>query len=383
MLEAELIDLERQCRAKYESEIQEKRESLKSAQEEYFGLMTAISGMEKSLELRHEEFASIGNKITTLRAKWHEENNKQFEFEQNDICPACGQKLPEEKLQEARERALAEFNRQKAEKLEVIGAEGKQLKAHADAIRTEIEKLSTKIAETRKQLQNQEIVVERLKDTIQDLEQKLKYATANDNTFKAKYIEKFNLEKEIAALQENNTEIIAAIQKEIDEITASIAVLEQAKARLQAREAGMRRIEELKEQERKLAQEFEQLEYQMYLTDEFIRTKVRLLEDKINSKFKMTRFKLFDVQVNGALAECCETTYNGVPYSNLNNGARLNIGLDITNALPDVYGSAPLVFIDNAESVTDLLLTKGQQIRLIVSAKVKTFRVEFAEREVV
>ncbi|WP_157781513.1 hypothetical protein, partial [Rhodanobacter denitrificans] len=110
------------------------------------------------------------------------------------------------------------------------------------AIRTEIEQLSTKIAEARKELQSREIVVEMLKDTIQNLEQKLKYATANDGTFKAKYIEKFNLEKEIAALQENNTEIIAAIQKEIDEITASIAALEQAKARLQAREAGMRRI---------------------------------------------------------------------------------------------------------------------------------------------
>ncbi|MFO7296374.1 MAG: hypothetical protein C0P72_010175 [Clostridia bacterium] len=381
MLEAELIDLERQCRAKYESEIQEKRESLKSAQEEYFGLMTAISGMEKSLELRQEELASIDNKITVLRAKWYEENKKQFEFEENDICPACGQKLPEEKLQEARERALAEFNRQKAEKLEVISTEGKQLKAHADAIRTEIEKLSTKIAETRKQLQNQEIVVERLKDTIQDLEQKLKYATANDNTFKAKYIEKFNLEKEIAALQENNTEIIAAIQKEIDEITASIAVLEQAKARLQARESGMRRIEELKEQERKLAQEFEQLEYQMYLTDEFIRTKVRLLEDKINSKFKMARFKLFDVQVNGAVAECCETVYNGVPYSNLNNGAKLNIGLDIINTLAEHFDFAPPVWLDNAESVTDILPTRGQQIRLIVSANDKKLRVEVMQND--
>ena len=383
MLEAEILELEKQCRAKYETEIQEKRESLKSVQEEYFELMAAISGMEKSLELRHEELASIGNKITTLRAKWYEVNNKQFEFEQNDICPACGQKLPEEKLQEARERTLAEFNRQKAEKLEAISADGKQLKAHADAIRTEIEQLSTKIAEARKELQSREIVVERLKDTIQNLEQKLKYATANDDTFKAKYFEKIKLEKEILTLQEDNAEAIASIQKEIDEISADIAALEQAAARLEARKNGEKRIEELKAEERKLAAEYEELEQQLYLTEEFIRAKVRLLEDKINSKFKMARFKLFDVQVNGALAECCETTFNGVPYSNLNNGARLNIGLDIINTLADHYGFAPVVFIDNAESVTDILPTKGQQIRLIVSAKDKKLRVEVAEREVV
>lgn len=381
MLEAEILELEKQCRAKYETEIQEKRESLKSVQEEYFELMAAISGMEKSLELRHEELASIDNKITTLRAKWHEENNKQFEFEQNDICPACGQKLPEEKLQEARGRALAEFNRQKAEKLEAISADGKQLKAHADAIRTEIEQLSTKIAEARKELQSREIVVERLKDTIQNLEQKLKYATANDDTFKAKYFEKINLEKEILTLQEDNAETIASIQKEIDEISTDIAALEQAAARLEARKNGEKRIEELKAEERKLAAEYEELEQQLYLTEEFIRTKVQLLEDKINSKFKLARFKLFEVQVNGAISETCETTYNGVPYSNLNNGARLNIGLDIINTLAEHYDFAPPVWLDNAESVTDILPTRGQQIRLVVSEKDKKLRVELAENK--
>ena len=39
--------------------------------------------------------------------------------------------------------------------------------------------------------------------------------------------------------------------------------------------------------------------------------------------------------------------------------------------------------MDNAESVINILPTKGQQIRLIVSAKDKKLRVEVAEREVV
>ena len=95
----------------------------------------------------------------------------------------------------------------------------------------------------------------------------------------------------------------------------------------------------------------------------------------------MARFKLFENQVNGALAECCETTYNGVPYSNLNNGARLNIGLDIINTLAEHYGFSPPVWLDNAESVTDILPTKGQQIRLIVSGMDKKLRIELAEKD--
>jgi hypothetical protein len=89
------------------------------------------------------------------------------------------------------------------------------------------------------------------------------------------------------------------------------------------------------------------------------------------------------VLVNGGIEECCETTFNGVPYGNLNNGARLNIGLDIINTLAEHYGFSPPVWLDNAESVTNILPTKGQQIRLIVSAKDKKLRVEVAEREVV
>jgi hypothetical protein len=45
------------------------------------------------------------------------------------------------------------------------------------------------------------------------------------------------------------------------------------------------------------------------------------------------------------------------------------------------FGFAPVVFIDNAESVTDILQTKGQQIRLIVSEQDKKLRVELVEKE--
>jgi hypothetical protein len=139
----------------------------------------------------------------------------------------------------------------------------------------------------------------------------------------------------------------------------------------------MARIEELKAREKQLAAEFEKMEGELYLTEQFIRSKVKLLEDKINSRFKWARFKLFDVQVNGGVVECCETLYNGVPYSGgLNNAARINVGLDIINTLSEHYGFDAPIFIDNAEAVTQLAETRGQQIRLIVSEPDKRLRVE-------
>ncbi len=380
-LEAELLARQNQCRNKYEKEIQEKQKLLDKAKEKCSDLLATIKGIEKSIELQGYERELLKPKIANLRQKWHEINDQQFEYEQDEICPTCGQPLPAEKLAEAREKALAKFNLEKAERLERITVEGKQLKEHFDRLADEILNLERKVMQNRNELDAEERIAEQLKKEITDLQQQMEHATANDKEYSKKYLEKLDLEKTISELKESNAGAVAKVKEEIRAIEQDIATLEQEVTKIRQREQGLKRIEELKAQERKLATEYEELEHQLYLTEEFIRAKVRLMEDRINSKFQMARFKLFDVQINGAVAECCETTYNGVPYSNLNNGARLNIGLDIINTLAEHFGFAPPVWLDNAESVTDILSTRGQQIRLIVSEKDKKLRVEIAEKK--
>jgi hypothetical protein len=111
------------------------------------------------------------------------------------------------------------------------------------------------------------------------------------------------------------------------------------------------------------------------LIDEFIKHKIDLLSENINSLFRDARFKLFEVQINGGVAECCEVTYNGVPYSDLNNASRINIGLDIINALCKANGKTAPIIIDNAESVTNIIETASQKICLFVSAGDKVLRI--------
>ena len=190
------------------------------------------------------------------------------------------------------------------------------------------------------------------------------------------------MQDEIRKLEADNSIAVTAIQKEIDTLSNAIRALEQAAARLETRYNGLKRIEDLKAEERKLAAEFEELERQLYLTEEFIRTKVRLLEERINSKFRMARFKLFNTLVNGGIDPCCETVYDGVPYSNLNNGARIQIGLDIIRTLQAHYGFTCPVWIDNRESVVQIPEMDCQIISLIVSERDKKLRIELAEKEV-
>ena len=380
LIEAQMMDLKNKHRQALDENIGKKCKEHQRLLSELNALKINIEAKSRTIQYNESEIKSLEEKIQKLREKWYEENARTFEFNQSETCPTCGQPLPQEQLQEARDKALAQFNRAKAEKLESINADGKRLKEMKTSLEEKLEIMGREIEKAKAELaeleQKESVIKTEIDNIVQGAEPV--ETTAEYYQLNAKYRE---LQDEIRKIEADNSLAITAIQKEIDTLADAITALEQAAARLEARESGLKRIEELKAEERKLATEYEDLERQLYLTEEFIRTKVRLLEDKINSKFKLARFKLFNTLVNGGIEECCETTFQGVPYSNLNNGARLNIGLDIINALAEHFGFAPPVWLDNAESVTDILPTRGQQIRLVVSARDKKLRIELAEKK--
>jgi DNA repair exonuclease SbcCD ATPase subunit len=380
MIEAQMMDLKNKHRQALDENIGKKCKEHQKLLSELNAYKINIDAKSRTIQHNESEIKSLEEKVQRLRNEWHVEYARTFEYEQSDTCPTCGQALPAEQLESAREKALADFNRKKAEKLESINVEGKQLASLKSSCEEElnthrktIEKYTKDLAE----LEQKESVMKAEIDNI------IQGAKSVETTPEYVRLQKQHeeLQEQIGQAQADVSTTVAAIQKVADEISGAIQALEQAKARFEARESGLKRIEELKAEERKLAAEYEELERQLYLTEEFIRTKVRLLEEKINSKFRMARFKLFEVQVNGALAETAETMYNGVPYSNLNNGARLNIGLDIINTLAEHYGFEAPIFVDNAEAVTQLIPTTGQQIRLNVSDQDKKLRIELAEKK--
>ena len=379
MIEAQMLEIKNQYRKAMDEKVSDKRQELQKIQVAIYRLKSEIESKERSIQIHESEIKSLSKGMERYRNWWHEENSKEFEFEQSDTCPTCGQPLPEEQIQEAREKALAQFNKAKAEKLENISDEGKRLKTQkitseniVTRSKSEIEKAKSELAELEQKESASKAEIDGITQGSEPVETTPEYAMVQERIIK--------IREDIANMQADSNTAIMAIQKEIDTLTDAIRALEQAAARLEARKNGEKRIEDLKAEERKLAAEFEELERQLYLTEEFIRAKVRLLEEKINSKFKMARFKLFEVLVNGGVEETAETMYNGVPYSSLNNGARINVGLDIIRTLAKHYNFYPPIFIDNRESITELVDVSPQQtISLIVSKEDKKLRVEIKE----
>lgn len=303
---------------------------------------------------------------------------KTFSFEQTETCPSCGQALPADKLEAARAEAEAQFNLKKSEALERILSEGQGLKPDKEREAAENEARIVQIKEGTVEGEKLKAEVETLRAEVQALESSRPDPLA-DPDYVAAMDRKRIIESSIAGLRESGAEAIAAKDSEIQVAVSALESAERAKALAAQAKAAESRVTELKARETELAAQYEEIEKQIFLTEEFVRTKVSMLTQKINGFFQVARFNLFELQVNGALVECCETTVDGVPYSgNLNHAAKVNVGIDIVNTLARHYGFAPPVFVDQCESVTDVMPSEGQQIRLVVSAADKTLRAETA-----
>lgn len=165
-------------------------------------------------------------------------------------------------------------------------------------------------------------------------------------------------------------------QKKQDLVTQ----LDRVKSTLTGKENNERvqtRVLELQQEQRTTSQLIADQEKELFLLEEFTKAKMDLLSSRINSKFKLVNFRLFENQINGGYKETCECMVNGVPFSSLNAGHRVVAGLDIITALQEIYGVTAPIFIDNAESVNDFNIPdmEGQLILLKVSIN-NTLKVE-------
>ena len=361
-VEAELQEIKNRHTAKLQGQISDKQREL-NALLSAVDTQSAIGNKKRDLEYNNLRIESLEGEMAELREEFVAENKKEFTFEQDDTCPTCGQKLPQEQLEEARQKALEAFNLAKANKLQSINAKGKKLKAEQERLNAENTATEAEIKKLTAQLAREEKKVKALRSELAELEQQSQNLPP---AYHKKLEEIEELETVIVGLKGGSKDEKAKIYEQIAALEESVKDAERVLNSIDTYEKGQKRIEELKGQERKLAAEYAELEKRLFLTEEFTRTKVRLLEEKVNGKFRLARFKLFDVQVNGGISETCETIYNGVPYSTgLNAGHQIIVGLDIIRTLSEHYQFFPPIFVDNAESVTELPEMEAQVIRLV------------------
>ena len=332
-----------------------------------------IRRLQPLLDTKNKQIANESVYITRLdkdiafsRERWVAVNKETFT---GGSCPTCGQALPAKQLETAREAFEASKKARLAD-IEQAAATYKQSKEAAEdrilrmqeeavAIEGDIISLEKKVAAA------EASVIEPV--DMMGYAEKRKAAEEKINA----------LNGELADIMANSSAVRSELQKQAAEIKAQIAEQMEIISKESLLEYSRRRIDELREDARNAAQCLEAVESVLFLIDEYSRYKTKFVEDSINGMFRIARFRLFREQANGGIEDRCDVVLDGIPYINLNNGAKINVGIDIINTLSRAYGVTVPLFVDNAESVTALEKSLNQIIRLVVSEKDKELRVSY------
>lgn len=366
-----------------------------------------IVGNEKAITDADAERKKIGEKYNAEYAKAFDEapylfDESKWVFDENStVCSLCGQKLPEDKIEQLKadfesrkEKAKADaeeklkakrfkFDTDKKvelNRLNTIGTEKKELiteltKKNAD--------LNTEIDALKKQEQDVIAKKEELSKQLSEIPSEADY-TQNEDYVKLK-AERDKVLADIEKLESDGADKIvtdlkvekADLQSQLDEVNKIIA---QAENNVQIDD----KIADMQHKQNEYGQAKADAERILYQLKEVSKRKNKLLVEEINQHFGIVRWKLFDFQKNGEYKEVCiptvldeETGIYKVFGDTTNTGREIEAKIDICNSFQKFFNMYVPIFLDGAESINDEYVPAvDAQLILLTVSEDKQLKVE-------
>ena len=280
------------------------------------------------------------------------------------VCPTCHRRYEIDEIESKQQEITEAFNSRRAKRLEENKRKGLAVRSQIDTLNEQQQMIEDKITQLQAAIvksKQQPLYTESF-----DVEPDTHDAIASDSEYIALCERETSLQEQSnSALQEQSN---SSLQEQSNMLAGKITELRVRLSKRDIIERNNARIAELEEQLRTQNAELARLEGIEYTIAQFSKARINAVEQRINSMFKIVRFKMFAKQINGGEVETCEATVNGVPYNNgLNNAMRIIAGLDIINAICKFEGVCAPIFIDNAESVNEIPDTLSQLICLVVT----------------
>lgn len=388
-----LRELEADWKEGIREQIEELEEEIEEVKDDRASVETKISVKEKRLKEKEENIEELQEQIEDLEEEWYEIKGREFSLDPGElVCSHCGQSLSEELVENLPdssiekpdknelERRRKKFNKKKAQDLEENEEKGKEKRGQIEELEGEIEELEEDLPELEEELENVESVLKELGEEKDGLKDKLdsEEELKEKDEYQDLQEELEEIEEELDSAEGSEFEKLNERKEQLEDLNNEIEATQEAIAGLKSWRGTLDRIEDLEAEEEQLASKYEIIQEQLRLIDLLTRTRANMLEDRINEKFDLVDFNLFrPYSSKEGLREVCETTVDGVSWdSTLNNGTKVKAGLDIIETLSEYYELEVPVWIDNAESITEIPEIETQQIYLIVAEGVEELEVE-------
>lgn len=338
---------------------------MNARQVEVDGINRGIVNAERDRNKLINQISDDEQHIETLTAKYKSVKASVLP-EDATVCPTCGRPFGEAEAEKIRN----DFAKRKANELSAITDEGTALRGRINhnkaLVNTMTDSIDTLTATLRKSEEELEVIKAGYNAMVTEpnMEHDAEYMELMDKIA--------DLEKQVVSLQSSDDGTDAFVER-IRNLKWEISGVDAELSTAEANERARSRITELQKAQRDNSQMVADQEQIVYLLEEFIKLKMNTISGHINAKFKNVRFKLFEQLINGGMKETCvmQVNSNGsyVDYSNANHSAQILGGLDVIDALSELYKVEAPVFLDNSECLdtNNKPKSKSQLILLQVS----------------
>lgn len=322
--------------------------------------LTRTVAQERDLVLNGE------TRLDDYRARWRAIDAETC----GTTCPVCHQPLPQDMLETSQDAFAAHQKQRKDALLE----DSKMVKQGIAAAKDRLLTAETALKTAQDEVQKAQISLDSYTPPVEVVPENLPDYDRRKGAILTLIAD---ADKRIDRLTSDTEQERRRLETALSAVTAEKLRHDAVLAKEQTLSDTRRRIADLQAEQRTAAAEMEQMDRLIAMCEEFTRYRVQAITESVNSKFRLTRWRLFTEQVNGGLADCCEPMdRNGSTFEGTNNAMQINIGMDIIDTLSAHFGRRVPLFVDNAESVTHLQPIGSQVVRLVVSEQDKELRIE-------
>lgn len=395
--ENELTAIKNKIKTDYIAGLNTNAGEIKILEQQISTLEKSIQQLEKTIadnatnkEAYQKQVEEKEQEVAKLRGEWDLINAERFEFDETTcLCPTCKRLLEAVDIDATRQTLETNFNKsvldrkkEKVDKSDIVKQQLAQLKENIAAI-DGVDLTPTLTTQQKEKVQLESNLAALKSSAITKTPAEIEVAVS----------ELLGQNDDAIALQHDITVLTNAITAATEEATDpenetrknTKKLLEEELRLLEKRmnvkkqvEDAQLRIDQLINDEALNGQAIADIEQQEFDLEAFTREQMNILEERVNSKFKHVRFRLWHQQVNGNIDEDCVCEYKGVPYPTLNTAGKLFAGLDVLQTFSEHFQIQLPVFCDNRESVTMIPETALQIISLFVSPQDQVLRLETA-----
>lgn len=311
----------------------------------------------KNLERFNAELTSLEEYRKELATRRDEIKARVFT---DDKCAYCGQELPIEELEKAKEK----FNTIKQKELEAIVVLGKNTKQKIDDLKIRISELQVII--------DKGVDEEPMEDAT---EYENKLAEIERNFVPFEQTENANkLKNEIDALKDsmpelpnNDNDVLLSTKKTL------LSALESLNRQLGGKDKAKEikdEITALKCELKDLGIEIARLEGILALCKEYVEERADIISNRINTQLIGCKIRMYETQKNGDIVPSCTIVSDkGVKFATQSNSARIKANIAIQQMFLKHYDVALPVFVDECSvfSTNNLPKSDNQMIYLFAS----------------